>query len=259
MKTNFHRRYSSGPNQRKWLLYAITALVLGASMLFFFRSTLVSLSSPVWKGQNFVSLGIKNLFALIKDKDELVEENTVLRERLASYEATLLALQTLESTQLEMLRIFGRSGNEDFVAAGVLVHPPETPYDILIVDAGEEDGVIEGSMVSLPEGGALGRVTEVYENQSKVELYSGSGVETNAYLERHNVSIKLIGRGGGSFELELPRDIEIKEGDKMLLPGVESELVGVVSKVMLEPTDSTKKIIVRGVGNINSVRFVSIH
>lgn len=259
MKTNFHRRYSSGANRNRWFLYTVISLLFGTLILFLFRSTLVSVASPIWKGQNFVALGVKNLVSLVKDKDKLVEENTVLRERLASYEAIEQALQTLESTQLEMLEIFGRHVDNNFVAAGVLIHPPETPYDILIVDAGESDGVVEGDMVSLPEGGALGRVTEVYENQSKVELYSGSGVEINAYLERNNVAVKLIGRGGGSFGLELPRDVQIEPGDRMLMPGVLSELVGVVSEVTLEPTDSTQKIIVRGVGNINSVRFVAIH
>ncbi|MHB1330814.1 MAG: rod shape-determining protein MreC [Minisyncoccota bacterium] len=259
MKTNFHRRYSGGAHRSKWFLYTITTLLLGALILFLLRSTLVSVVSPIWNGQNFVALGVKNLMSLVKNKYELVEENTALKERLISYEATLLALRTLEGTQLEILEIFGRRDDSNFIAAGVLVHPPETPYDIIIIDAGDNDGVEEGAMVSLPEGGALGRVTEVYGNQSKVELYSGSGVETNAYLERHSVSIKLVGRGGGSFELELPRDIEVEPGDRILLPGIESELVGVVSEVVLEPTDSTKKVIVRGVGNINNVRFVAIH
>ncbi|MBX4195449.1 hypothetical protein KW796_00630 [Candidatus Parcubacteria bacterium] len=260
MKTTFRRRYNGGEkNFSKRTLYVIAALGAGIAVFYFLRSPILNAISPVWRGQNSITRGISNFLGLIKDKDSLARDNLALREKLASYELLLAENRALSASRDELLGKFGREESTAGIAAGVLVHPPETPYDNLIIDAGEVEGVKMDSRVSLPEGGALGTISEVHEHQSKVALYSGSSIETGGLLERGNIPVTLVGAGGGTFKLTLPRDVIVEAGDKILLPGIRSELVGVVREVSLEPTDSEKHVTVGAVANIHGIRFVNVH
>lgn len=259
MKTTFHRRFNTGSTYGKRLGYTLIALALGMLIFTPARLALLALVSPLWKGENAVARGFRNFGGMLRDKDTLVRENIALKERLSSFETFETSYRALESSRDDLLARFGRIDAPKSIAASVLVHPPFTPYDVLIIDAGSVEGVKSDDKVSLPEGGALGQVKEVDDHQSRVALYSGTGVETSAILERGNINVMLVGQGGGTFKIFLPRDTAVLPGDRILLPGVRAELVGVVSEVTLEPTDAEKHIIVGGVGNIGGIRFVAVH
>lgn len=237
----------------------IVVFAFGALALVTFRSSVLAALAPLWRGESAIGRGARNFFTILRDKESLAEENLALKERLISYDALLTENRTLESSRDELLSSFGRAEAAPGIAAGVLVHPPLTPYDILVVDAGVADGVKAGDAVSLPEGGAIGKVVEAEARESQVDLYSRSGRETPAFLERGDMAIVLVGAGGGSFKFTLPRESAVEVGDKILLPGIRSELVGVVREVTLEPTDAEKHILVSAPANIQSIRFVLIH
>lgn len=240
-------------------MLVFAALLLGIAIFYFGRPFIITLIKPLWQGENAIARGLGNLGDFFRSKDALIQENQLLRDKLVNYEALQVSLRTMEASRDDLLSRFGRSPSTSTVAAGVLSSPPRTPYDLLIVDAGEDQGVTLGDKVSLPEGGALGFVSEALANTAWVTLYTSSGVETEAILERGNVPVTLRGLGGGSLEFFLPRGLVAVRGDKLLLPGVRAELVGVVEEVDLEPTDSQMRVIGRGVRNIGSIRFVAIH
>ena len=163
--------------------------------------------------------------------------------------------QTQENILLELV---GRKQKSNMVVAAVLTHPPQTPYDVIIIDAGSNESITIGSEVSLPEGPILGVVSEVFSKRAKVKLFSASGEETNAILERNNVPIILVGTGGGNFRLTLPRDIAIEKGDRILSPDITSRLLATVGEVSVRPTDSFKEVLAKGPTNIFALRFVFI-
>ena len=258
MKRTFRRKFNTSPSQNKRFVYVFLVLVFGVILISLLRTPVLSIFAPLWRSENMMALGLRNFSQMIRSKDALVRENLDLHQKLASYEILKKTASSLQSTEEELLSLFGRNFSLGSIVATVLVHPPETTYDVLVIDAGSSDGIKQGGKVFLPEGGVIGIISEVEENQSKVSLYSGSGIETNAYLERGNISIKLAGRGGGSFKLLLPRDVEIEVGDRVLLPSIRNELVGVVVEIVLAPTDSTKHVLVEGLANVNSLRFVVV-
>lgn len=257
MRTTFRPRNSSSPWGKR-LAYSALLLLAAALILHYFRSPAISLAKPLWLTENAVSRGFDNLIGFLRGKDALVAENRILRERMASLEALEVSYRALESSRDELLERFGRVATSSAIAAGVLAQPPQTPYDILVIDAGSADGISSGDKVSLSEGGALGLVSEVYAREAKVLLYSSSGTETSAFLERGNVPVTLAGQGGGTFAFSLPRHVDVEPGDRVLLPGLSGELVAVVAEVELEPTDSEKRVLAGGVGNVSALRFVSV-
>jgi cell shape-determining protein MreC len=152
----------------------------------------------------------------------------------------------------------GRKPSRETIIAGVLTHPPQTPYDVIIIDAGSNDAIEEGKAVYLPEGPSLGVVSEVSNSNSRVRLFSSSGEKTNAVLERHNVPVELEGLGAGNFRLMLPRDAEVEVGDRILSPDISSRLLAVVGDISRSPTDSFKEVRAKSPANIFILRFVFV-
>ncbi|MDO8471253.1 MAG: rod shape-determining protein MreC [bacterium] len=213
--------------RRIFVLVAI--FISGAIILSFFNAAIISIVSPIWKVKNVITTGNGVLF--------------IPKE------------QTQENILLELL---GRKQESNIVVAAVLTHPPQTPYDVIIIDAGSNESITVGSQVSLPEGPILGVVSEIFPKNAKVKLFSASGEETNAILERNNVPVTLIGTGGGNFRLALPRDIAIEKGDRILSPNIVSRPLATVADVSVRPTDSFKEVLAKSPTNIFTLRFVFV-
>lgn len=154
--------------------------------------------------------------------------------------------------------VLDRETQDHEIVASVLTYPPETPYDIIIVDAGSNDSVTVGSKVFLPEGPFVGVVSEIFPREAKVKLLSTSGEEVGAVLERNNIPIILVGSGGGNFKISIPRDVVVENGDKILSRDIIPHLLAVVEEVDIRSTDSFKEVLARGPTNIFTIRFVFI-
>lgn len=254
-----HRRFRPDPVKRKRFILILVVLVVSITLFTWFKDSVFSLTRPVWQGQGAIARGINNFLQTLRTKESLVRENQDLKEKIRAVELIEMNARTLEDTQLEMLELFGRDSKNNFVLAAVLASPPKTMNDLLIVDVGENEGILVGDLVSHPEGGALGLVQEVLKHESKVILYSSNSIKTTAYLERGEHLIELLGQGGGTFISSVPKDVEVVVGDKILLPGIQSELLAVVKEVKFETTDAVKTILAKGVANIYSLRFVEIN
>ena len=142
--------------------------------------------------------------------------------------------------------------------ATVLTRPPQTHYDVITIDVGSNESILIGSKISMPEGPLVGTVSAVFSKSAQVKLFSSSGEETNAVLERNNVPITLVGLGGGNFRFELPRDIVIEVGDRILSSDVGMRHLATVGEVNIRPTDSFKEILAKSPINIFTLRFIFV-
>jgi len=243
---------------------------------------MLAVLSPVWQGRNIAITNLGNVFSSIRSRDDLVKENIALKERLASYDAAFLSCRTDRDALATLLTSFNREDlvfNADVattssstrslgimtkkasaihIAASVLAAPPETPYDTIIIDAGSHDGIEVGDKVTLPEGAAIGEVEAVFTSTAKAILFTSNSEETNGVLERNLVPVTLIGRGGGNAEIHLPRDTEVKVGDRVLSPELLGGVMAIVGSVEVSPTDAFKRVLVRSAANMNMLRYVTI-
>ena len=256
MRTNFRPR-SSRPNRSRTILI-VCLLVVCALAAKYFKAPLSYLAEPLWKARGAAGAGLADVRAIFSSKTKLADENTALKAQLASVSDLTLSCRAIVDSREELLNTFGRTGELKGIAASVLVRPPETAYDLIIIDAGTSEGVHIGDKVHLPEGGALGQVSEVFTHTSKVALYTSPDNQTPAVLERNSIPVTITGRGGGSFEFNAPRGLTLVAGDKVLSPLLTGEMLGVIKDVSASPTDSFQHILVEGVGNISTLRFVLV-
>ena len=234
MKTNYL------PKNKKILLYKRVTLfllgifILGTLIFSVFDSILLRVVSPIWQGESWIMRTVSKEAGIWRGRERLLEENFSLKEKVQSLEIELASLRTGENS----LALLGRSSDEEGIVAGVLTHPPKSPYDILVIDAGVQDGVEIGERVFLPEGPEVGVISDTFTRTAKVKLFSSSGVVTPAVLERHAVSIELEGLGAGNFKIIVPRDTEVQVGDRVLSAYVNSSLLAIIEDVEPKPTHS---------------------
>lgn len=182
----------------------------------------------------------------------------MLKEKLSSLQIEILSLSNDKNQKDAFLELLGHRQNSEMLAATVLTRPPQTPYDVIVIDVGSDNSVTVGSEVSLPEGPIIGSVSEVFSKRARVELFSSSNKETNAILERNNIPVTLVGAGAGNFKLTLPRDIAVESGDRILSANIFSRLLAVVGEVSIHSTDSFKEVLAKSPENIFTIRFVFV-
>lgn len=258
MKTNYRPRNSAHGESRKRAGITIGLIVVVVIVFSFLRNPLTSLVAPLWRTSNIFSRTFTSIAALVHSKESLELENQSLKAELDSYSALAIDSRAAEDSRDEILAEFNRASTTPGIASAVLVHPPETPYDILIIDAGTADGVSVGDGVSTPEGVSIGAVAEVSTHAARVELYSSSADKTDAVLERNSLPVTLIGQGGGNFEFDLPKGVSVVVGDKILSPNIRAEMIAVVGDVLSDPTDSLEHVYAKSVINVSTIRFVLV-
>lgn len=154
-----------------------------------------------------------------------------LRAQVALLEAKLADRDALYKETLDLKERLGRSDTPVArVLAGVLLSPPWSPYDTLVVDAGEAQGIKVGDLVYAGGSALVGHITEVYATTARVELFSAPGATYQALLGGQ-IPIALEGQGGGSLRAEVPAGSQVKVGDTVELPGVWGGVAGKVSAI----------------------------
>lgn len=251
-------RLSSKKRQQKKNFWLRSVLVLFFIFLFvlvftFFGGTFTTFSSGTVKVVDSVGSLTAALFA---DKQELQDENAQLRRMLERETVDLLQQQILVDRNNQLLQELGRPDEPTRVLAGVVKKPPFSPYDIYTIDAGRTSGVNLGDIALYSNFVTLGHITRVTESAAKVDLFSAPGKET--FMNLNGAGFLVLGKGGGTLEVDAPRDFEVDLGDKVVLPSYELYVAGAVVDIVQKPQDSFKKIIIKTPVNIELVEVVSI-
>ena len=106
-----------------------------------------------------------------------------------------------------------------------------------------------------------------YLEFSKVVLFSSSGEKTEVVISlgqnpvsgsNKNIFMDLVGRGGGNFEMVLPRDFTLTKDDKVVLPGISSYVVASVESTISDPRDPFMKALLVSPVNIQDLKFVEV-
>lgn len=224
---------------------------LGGFATTVFKPVLVAGNNMSERLHNFGSYFVsKNI--LLKENDTLKEENLSLRGELANY-------QSIDNENKSLKELLGRLGeNHSYILATILAKPNTTLFDTLLLDVGADQNVSVGDIVFAYGNIPLGKISEVYTHTSKVTLFTNPGEKTNAVISSTNTYIDLIGRGGGNFEIILPREVTLSEGENVLLPDLNNYLIAKVVSTISDSRDSYQKALLTSPVNIQQLKFVQI-
>jgi cell shape-determining protein MreC len=241
--------------------------VVALFILFFFRSGIFGGFS--WLGQGIFhpvlvvgnSLGekFKNLGTYFISKNSLNLQNQNLTARLNENEAKMVNYNSILAENESLKEILGRSDEKTpMILAGILEKPNQSPYDTLLVDAGVAQGLKMGDTVFALGNVPIGKVAETYQNSAKVILFSTPGEKTTVIVSEKNLSMELLGRGGGNFEMILPKDFTLVKGDQVVLPGISAYVVAIAETIISDPRNPFTKALLVSPVNIQELKFVQV-
>ncbi len=263
MKMNYLLKSSSfedrQKNARKKVLVIITILIFAIMIILTppVKNSLFFIAKPIWQFENYIFNS--NFFKYFKSKQSLINERQQIEQKLF-LAGNLMAINDILQTENEYLKdLLGRKEiNERTILSSVLVKPPQIPYDTLIIDIGADKNIEVGSKVIANGNVYIGEVSEVYLSTSKVVLYSTPGGKISVVLGVNSVSVEAVGIGGGNFNIYIPREIEVKEGDIIIVPSIMTNVLGIVEKINFKETDSFQTVLFKSPINISELGFVEV-
>ncbi len=200
-----------------------------------------------------------NTATAFRFKSSLVLENETLKNKLLEQDAMLLNYGLVSDENIKLKEILGRKSlNIQMLLSAILEKPNRSLYDTLVLDVGSEDGVSEGDLVFAFGDIPVGQIKGVYGKTSNVNLFSNSGEKTDVMVGTNNTFMEIVGRGGGNFEMILPRDFNIQIGAHVFLPGISNYVVATIETIVSDPRDSYAKALLVSPVNIQELKFVQV-
>lgn len=213
--------------------------------------------TPIYATENWLQNSGESFPYFFRDRMALVAEIRALKALTPEGGVHKVAINAL-THENEELRRLGLADAPHRILAGVIGRPPEMPYDVLIIDRGGDDGVVEGAPVYSAKTAVIGVVARVYAKSAVVELLTSPGFKTAVYLYGPNIFAQAEGEGGGVLRVGVPQGITIKPGDIAVVPSVDLGVFGEVTHIESLPTDPAQYGFVTPNVALQSLRLVTV-
>ena len=194
---------------------------------------------------------------MIRDRQALITEIQALEQALAAGQGSHLTTRRLVSENNELRGLLSASSTPR-IAAGIIARPNQLPYDVMQIDRGTHDGVVVGAPVYRNESALLGVVERVLPELSFVRLITSPGFAITAYVYGSGVVAPMEGIGGGIARVRVPQGVRVEVGAMVVLPGINTAVIGEVVSVGAEPTQPDQFAYVASPVALNSLRVVSV-
>lgn len=235
---------------------AAAGTVVAIVLLFLIRSifpdTFFALTRPLWSLGDSLSASVGTLIKPSEDLNALKAERDAL---LGELEAERNKNAVLTAQSVDLGRLSDTAGR---IIAGVLVRPPVSPYDTLVVSVGTREGVRVGARAYGPGGVPIGVVELVSGENAHIALYSSAGKETQGWIGETRIPITLLGFGGGTFRASISKDAPVTVGEQVLIPGPGALPVGTVARIDADPSSPTALVYIRPLTSPFTITFVAI-
>jgi len=257
LKSSSFEERRKNARKRVFAIIAIMVIIFSIILTTPVKNSLFFIAKPVWQFENLIMNS--NFFEYFKSKQNLITERIQVEQKLF-LAGNLLAINTTLQAENEYLKdLLGRKDiKKDTVLASILVKPPQIPYDLLIIDIGEDHNINVGNRVLVNGNVYLGEIVDVYSKTAKVRLYSTPGEKISVVLGSNSVSVEAVGMGGGNFNIYIPQEIEVQEGDVIIVPSIMTNVLGIVEKINFKETDSFQTVLFKSPINISELSFVEV-
>jgi cell shape-determining protein MreC len=214
-------------------------------------------TAPLYAVRHYFETSSATVPVFLRSRNDLLEHIQSLEQEVASQKGidTTLAFVMEENEELRNLL---QSTSTNRVVAGVIARPPFTPYDSIVLDRGSDDGVVLHAPVYHGKGVALGYVRSVTAHTALVTLFSSPGVESTVYVFGPNMFTTAYGEGGGIIRLSVPQGIFIEKGNIVVLPSIDTGVLGKIDEIQSIPTEPEQHAYVTFGVPMNSIRLVTV-
>lgn len=191
-----------------------------------------------------------NAASLAERNEKLTSENFALASDNRALLQKVANLSSLSGSSV--------TKNDTGISAGVVARPPESPYDTLLLAAGERNGVLAG-MEAFGNGGVpIGIVSSVWSDFSRITLFSSAGSVTSGWVGYANVPITITGAGAGAMNASASRSAGVVVGDVVFVPGPGMLPIGSIVRIDSDPLSPGVTLRIRPAVNPFSIAWVEL-
>lgn len=220
------------------------------------QGAITSTITPIQKYIYIAGQRINNMIYFVSSMATLKKENARLNTEIQNLNQQLIEYDRFKRENQELINLLNLKNshqNLKFVSANVIGKVGENWFNILIIDAGENDGVKKGQYVISGEG-LVGQVIEVNNNTSKVMTILDEKSNIPGKVSSTGEDGMVIGEGSSSRDKickidYLPLETKTKQGDIIITSNIVNNedniipsdiQIGTVTKVEEEKSNLVK-------------------
>ena len=251
------RRASQNKRYKTILVAAAVALLLWYLVPATVSMVASALIYPVVSIERWLADSGSAVPAYVRDRKVLLSQLQEAEATIAAQGGADLTIDRLQKENDALRALLGASTTER-IAAGVIARPPAVPYDVMVLDRGERDGIVLNAPVFSGRDQVIGHISKVYKRSAVVTLASAPGVESTVYLIGPDIYTSAVGEGGGVLRVGVPQGIPIAPGDLVVIPSFDAGVYGLISAVNSEPTRPQQYGYVTLDRSLQSIRWVAV-
>jgi len=179
-------------------------------------------ATPFLRALHSISTSLASLRDNYIDLRQARREALSLKEEVnrLRWEKISLSEAKRENERLRRLLQLQENIPRSTIAARVIGKDPSNWFRSILIDKGARQRVDRNAAVLCPQG-LVGRVIEVMERSSRVQLITDPNFAAGALIQRSRVGGIAVGEVGPTCRLKfLPQDAEIQVGDLVLTSGL---------------------------------------
>jgi rod shape-determining protein MreC len=223
------------------------------------RGFFYSISSPIQKNLWSAGADVSGFFSGIFRQNELKSENENLKAQNSQLLLQLANLNDLEQENETLRNALNIGLDKEYRLFLVQVVGKDVGKDTIVIDKGSKDGLSEGLALATAQKVLVGRISQVYDNYSKVDLVTNPAISFGVKVFDSGALGEAKGAGNLKIDLgKIPQGQEISEGDAVIstslggiFPG--GLLVGQIKNVKKSDTESFQKAAIQPAFSISEL------
>jgi len=201
-----------------------------------------------------------------QDKYDLLKQNVYLNEQIENLKIKNISIALLqkENKILRELLDFTNEYNYKYLTSEI-IGKSEGMSNILIINQGASQGVIQGLAVINTKGLVIGKIWECNDLSSKILLLNDNQSRIASSILNHQETTGVVeGEYGLSMKMNLiPQDIQIKKGDVIITSGLEKNIpygliIGEINNVESKKGELFQSANVQPLSPLDSSHIVSV-
>lgn len=222
---------------------------------FYFLSS--SFQENLWEAGDKASDFLVGIFK----SRELKEKVDELELKIVQLESQTVSLVELKEENESLRSALNIGLGKEFQLEDVEIIGKDISQDILLLNKGEKDGILEeGIPVITPENVLVGRIGKIYEDFSEVILITNQNSSFDAKVFEKDIYGIVKGKGGSELLFDLvPKEEELASGELIItaqLGGIfpKGLLVGEIKEIKKSDIESFQQAEVRPFFDIKELR-----
>ena len=225
---------------------------------------------PLQRVLSGAGAAIRQISGSFGDLATLRSRNDELEKSVAALTVENLGLKEVEAENARLRKLLGfAQTNPSFdykggqIVGRVVGSEPNSVIQSIVIDLGKANG-IEPGMPVVTERGLVGRITDVYNNSSRVLLINDSNSSVNTLLQNSRLRGILRGRAGQQPIMDyLPQDNKVLVGDIVVTSGESGNFpagvpVGQVVEVEQNDVEMFQRAVVRTTVDFDTLETVLV-